>query len=703
MLGMDASVEMGPTEGAVLALLDFLVDPLLPARSSSREAITPAQEELVAKQVHAVVLLYNYYHRKQHLDLDFLDFQSFCKLAVVLKPSLQSYCTLMERTDYAELDDLDKHLSLTEKAIMNACDTARSLDASNNKPDIEGWPVTKVAVFLFDPRRENCYLFHGSITKGVWSAIEKEVNAPSQGSEAVNKKTRVIKKASKENQTADETVLRQLAYIAVKETCGTLICSLGINYCDLKILENHLVYSTSKEKTAVRLYIMQCRQTNLNVDLVPINDVMDSLHGPLVRKGSSSWIFTSVVEYFHLLPFSDKLSDCLAREIPLGSPQHFEETKEDGKQQSDAGAEYEYFSGFPSLEDPLLNISESMEATKEVRNGRRHHLKEDGIQYVSQGSEALDVFPNVSSFNINKEPPPSNSQHPEAGQVVKNDSGYRRRGDHVEPVVYKKRNKSIKNNSSKNPGGKTTNAPTDFPRQSNYQSIVVADFPITSSREHDVAGTSSGNGFADIVMPHQDGKQNCVSSEADFKHFRKFQLAIASKDKLISNTALSVLLRKREQLSLQVRSFEDEIAVCDRSIQTILSGGEDDLAVKIDSILDGCNENCLRTVGAAGDKASLHLEDQGLASIGKRRRLSEANMCTQSPCQELDGLCNANFWFLPTYCLSTSEGGFQATVTLKGIDFECSSEGTIQTNPCEARNSAASNILVKLRSMQAES
>lgn len=114
-----------------------------------------------------------------------------------------------------------------------------------------------------------------------------------------------------------------------------------------------------------------------------------------------------------------------------------------------------------------------MEATKEVRNGRRHHLKEDGIQYVSQGSEALDVFPNVSSFNINKEPPPSNSQHPEAGQVVKNDSGYRRRGDHVEPVVYKKRNKSIKNNSSKNPGGKTTNAPTDFPRQSNYQSIVV--------------------------------------------------------------------------------------------------------------------------------------------------------------------------------------------------------------------------------------
>jgi len=44
--------EVGPTEDTILALLDFLVDPLLPSKSiSSREALSPSQEESVAKQV----------------------------------------------------------------------------------------------------------------------------------------------------------------------------------------------------------------------------------------------------------------------------------------------------------------------------------------------------------------------------------------------------------------------------------------------------------------------------------------------------------------------------------------------------------------------------------------------------------------------------------------------------------------------------
>lgn len=50
---MDSSMEeVCPTEDAILALLDFLVDPLLPSKSFfSREALFPSQEESVAKQV----------------------------------------------------------------------------------------------------------------------------------------------------------------------------------------------------------------------------------------------------------------------------------------------------------------------------------------------------------------------------------------------------------------------------------------------------------------------------------------------------------------------------------------------------------------------------------------------------------------------------------------------------------------------------
>lgn len=53
----------------------------------------------------------------------------------------------------------------------------------------------------------------------------------------------------------------------------------------------------------------------------------------------------------------------------------------------------------------------------------------------------------------------------------------------------------------------------------------------------------------------------------------------------------------------------------------------------------------------------------------------------------------------PASCL----GSFQASVMVKGVDFESSSKGNICETPHEARNSAASNMLVKLRSMVAAS
>ncbi|KAL2921019.1 SCARECROW-LIKE protein 7, partial [Bienertia sinuspersici] len=850
IVGMDSSVddEMGPTEDTILALMDFLVDPLLPSRSYSRDSVSPSQEDLVAKQVHAVVLLYNYHQRKQHPSLPFLEFQPFCKLAMVLKPSLQSYFGLMQRTDYAELDDPNKHLSLTEKAIMNACDTSKSLHASD-KQIIEGWPITKVAVFLVDSRKENCYLFHGSVTQGVWSVIEKEVDAHSQGSAVPdarfsNKKNRVIKRVPKENQIAEDTSLLQLAFSAVKESCG-------IDQCDLKILENHLVYSTSKAKTAVRLFIMQCTQINHDENLIPINDVMDSLRGPLVRKESVSWIFTPVVEYFHLLPYADKVSNWLMRE---------ESPNEAGNCNSfHTRVEIEKCTGSHLIKEPLsfseqncispllkedtsLNTSESSEATGKLRNGNSCHLKEESVtfvpkyteasearsdssshleepppytsphfaavkeasgaakgvrngngyhltkgssHYASQPLEKLDEFRNVKNIHLDDKPHPCTSLDPEVEREVKNDSSFSRRVERAEPVVYRKRTRSQMNGSScKNPVSKTSNAPEDYRRveeqcpaaassnnvdidqsfwtcspingnnsvhphenHHNEQELMIVpqetdqialnggaivvkyegaplsphwpeylthasvdrlaegEFPIASTNERDSEKVLSDNNISDTAMSDRDGKQDnaLVPFDPHNKHLHKIQQTIDSKEKSISQTALKNLFRKREQLSQQLRCIADEISLCDRRIQIILNGGEDDLAVKIDSILEGCNEICLKTAGAAEDKTALQIQDQDLPPVPKRIRLSEAKLCVRSPCQELDDICNENFWMLPTYSISTSEGGFQAIVTVKGVDFECSSEGTVCTAPLEARKSAAVKILAKLRSMAAES
>ncbi|GAV90895.1 hypothetical protein CFOL_v3_34295, partial [Cephalotus follicularis] len=264
--------------------------------------------------VHAVVLLYNFYHRKEHPQLEYLGFESFCKLAVLLKPNFLAHMELMRRSNDSTLDDSEKQFSLTEKAVINACDIATSLDASNAVPSKE-WPISKVAVFLIDSKRENCSLQFCSITQGVWSVIEKDIDVSSDSSEGtiegtrIRKKTTVTKAFPRDEYGADEVGLQQLAFSAVKDAAG-------INQSDLIIVKSHDVYSLGKEKTTTRFYIMQCTKPNMGDAIqIPIEDVIDSLRGPLVTKTPGRWIPTQVVEYFHLLPYARIVSDWHSRYV----------------------------------------------------------------------------------------------------------------------------------------------------------------------------------------------------------------------------------------------------------------------------------------------------------------------------------------------------------------------------------------------------
>ncbi|KAJ0094024.1 hypothetical protein Patl1_26332 [Pistacia atlantica] len=219
-------MDVCPTEDAIHAFLEYLVDPMLPAKSSMRDTLSQSQKQSMAKQVHAVVLLYNYYHRKQHQHLTFEGFESFCKLAVVLRPALLTHLKLLLRSDDSELDDLEKQISLTEKAVMDACDIAKTLDASKDVPIIEKWPISKIVIFLIDVRKEKCFLQFSSITQGVWSMIEKDFNPSSCISESVMegkgkaKKIKLTKRPVRGELGADELSFQQLAFSAVKEVMG---------------------------------------------------------------------------------------------------------------------------------------------------------------------------------------------------------------------------------------------------------------------------------------------------------------------------------------------------------------------------------------------------------------------------------------------------------------------------------------------------
>ncbi|XP_074320045.1 uncharacterized protein LOC141656855 isoform X2 [Silene latifolia] len=709
-----AAEELGPTKDTVLALLDFLVDPLLPSKCLPKDQLS--QEDLVAKQVHAVVLLYNYYHRKQNPGLEFLEFLEFCKLATVLKPTLLSYLSFMQSSDNGEveleLDAVHKDMSLTEKEVVSACDVSRSLDASSDKPNIEGWPISKVAVFLVDSTRENCFLFHSSITMGVWSVIEKDVILVDE--EGGSKKKRVIKKTPKEN-TMEETVLQQAAYLAVKEAC---VCNQG----NLKILESHTVYSASKVKTGVRLYIMRCTKLQQEENLVPISDVLASLQGPLVRKELGTWLLTPVVEYFHLLPFADKLSDWLSR--PWENLDHCDASENGHCQGSPLNAEESPSPSndfgtikkldhcdFSHLNDKLpLNTSGSLGVSKDARNRNNHQSKKQVTPNLSQNCEVAEAVrkangcqlkestlrsisplvelakeeKNGSTSNLKKELP-CVSNHSERAKAVEEDNGSQPKDVPSEPVfVYKKRNRSQNSISSDCRGTKKINAFKEFSRDekkfpfNGSLSSMNVDGPFRDDRADDqkqiivvpepgqslvsegaivVAeniDTDLHRHIADPVYTDQDEKQNGAIVSCDSEQLLKMQLTLSSKEDLLSQTARKVLCRKRELLSQWIRIIADEVALCDRNLDIVLKGGGDSLAVKIDAVTECCNDVCKKS-SATENKAGLNCEDPDLPPLMKRM-LSEANFSSHDPCQELDRLCNDNSWTLPTYIISTLEG-----------------------------------------------
>lgn len=177
--------------------------------------------------MHAVVLLYNYYHRKRYHEVEFLDFTSFSKLAVVLKPNLVAYMKLMRQADYSKMDDFENKLSQTEKAIVNACNVSSALDASKSVPVLDGWPVSKVAIFLVNLRKENCMLLDSSITHGVWSVIEKDLEVSSVDADnPLESKCKSKQKGAAEiflkdvENNANDARLLDLALLAVRDATG---------------------------------------------------------------------------------------------------------------------------------------------------------------------------------------------------------------------------------------------------------------------------------------------------------------------------------------------------------------------------------------------------------------------------------------------------------------------------------------------------
>ncbi|XP_020223264.1 uncharacterized protein LOC109805551 isoform X2 [Cajanus cajan] len=773
------SSDVCPTEDALKAFLEYLVDPMLPAKSSIRDNLPLSQQQSVAKQVHSVVLLYNYYHRKQYPQLAFLSFDEFCKLAAILRPTLSVHMKYIQEPEVG----VEKQSSLTEEKILNACKICKYLDAAKNVPDIEGWPISKVAVLLIDSKKENCFLLFSSITEGVWSVIENDTDTFIQNSEVVSgasgatfKKKRVIKKPKKIVLNSEEDQILQIGYSAVKEVAGA-------NKTDIMVLESYTVYSQTKAKTASRFYIMKCSQLiNQEFIQVPIKYLIESLQGPLVKRSTGSWTVTSVVEYFHVLPYSEKISGWISRETFSNSLQ---DSKPSEKNMMVGSPEVtkSYMSSEGLSIDLNKSSSDAIEALHQNENSGScavtlsASMKETPDVYLdkslvspSKNKEECQHIANTLQVSEDQEIEnpsvchySSRSKNPTEDDNVDSSRMLITEGETKEQSTCDKicAKTSFENNSieeraliANNPNsdleklqiaiaskGKTLSqtalnalirkrialaenvgssrmlitegetkdqsicdkicAKTSFENDSIEECALITNKPDTDLEKLENLTASKGKTSSQTAKPpfKTDSIEECsLIANYSSTDLEKLQIFVASKGKTLSQTALNALMRKRNALALQQRKIEEEIALCDKKIQRMLTGGEDDLELKIESIIEGCNDTWVRNLG----RTCPHLEDQPLPPPRKQRRLTDA-VLFKSPCQELDDTFHENNWLLPIYHVSQAyvplEGGFQANIAVKGPDFQCSCGGDLCPSPHEARESAAAQMLANLRIM----
>ncbi|KAJ6420579.1 hypothetical protein OIU84_028009 [Salix udensis] len=601
---------------------------------------------------------------------------------------------------------------------MEACSISMSLDAAEDDLNIDGWPISRVAVLLIDSKKENCFLQFGSITEGVWSVIEKDVDVSNDSSEGttdfnhVNKKKRIIRKPLKCKSRSNGAGFQQFAFLAVKE-------ATGIDQSDLVVLDSHVTYSTRKEKTAAYFYIMQFTKADYIVALqTPIKNVINSLQGPLAIKNSSWWMHTSVVEYFHLLPYAEFLLDWLLRE-----------GLSNGLQVQRVGLETINVSSSDRTERPCeAEISE-----------RFHNHVNDGAAELP-GSETIprslkhnDNNGCGSEMNLSKQN--SNDSENLRSEINSSKQNGNDRccmvdltGDYDRPQEMNVDESSVSRIRNKY---KRRNVSSEDQTQ-NYQKTNTVDRclkDLASKKMETVEkclnrSTSGDNVKADIVdqiisqkgtgcrgAVVANGNKNCnnivanedrmpltdhavVTCQSNSKDLDKLWTILASKDKELSRAAMMVVLSKRDKLSLQQRDIEDQIAQCDKNIETILKGGEDNLSLKIESLIEGFNHRSLRSVSQERT-----YEDQCLPPTVRGKRFPDIMLDLKNSCQDLDGVCYENNWILPSYHVSSQDGGFLAAVTVKGAGFECSSEGELCPCPREARESAAKRMFAKLGNM----
>ncbi|XP_031481095.1 uncharacterized protein LOC116251144 [Nymphaea colorata] len=789
--------EATPMEETVQALLDMLVSPLLPKFSSNRNPPAKSLEESIGKQMHAVVLLYNYFHRKQFPEVEFLDYQAFIKVAVIAKKMLLSFVNCGQ----------GGQKTITEKMIMEAFDICNGLNALTSLPRKDSWPVSKVSVLLVDTAKQNFLLEFGSVIHGVWSLIEKDITTAATHASGQNDLEKQITPAKKifrgttqskqasSPVTLDEEALLQVAHSAVND-------KTGLDSSCFLVLQRDNVDSLSKVRSTTRFYLMQClKEPGEQLKKVPIKDALNSLQSSIVAKASDGYETTEAVTFFQLFPYEKIISDWMSRESvqSVGGPENIT-TLMDSKVQSVTSPDNPSCNlkgNKTSNVSQLLNITTLMDSkvqsvtspdnsscnlkgnkasnvsrlsdedSKSLNITENHATNENGHGKVSKKKKRKSQSMKMQvDHNVEKLGSPENiNSHSLKKNKILNETAQSHEISNT--VICSTDPTVIENDYGKGAKPYGSDAPSKDSEPSALlgsgevpfvkDSFVVAEDqvvrPCCKQLEpfHNVGGTlnSSENvtrnefgtkkppmmpqigdisakpsGELGVDFSNQDELAKSNLSVLQFEdHTKKgnnLTMMLSSKEHALLQTAVKVLHKKHaklvhehRQLSLKQRQVEDAIFLCEKQIQTIMAGGDEASTLIIETVIEGCDvapseEETLESHPNLGTASMIRTKNEFLDASSeekyaiqgnKRKRLSEAILNLYSPCQDLDEICRQNNWVLPTYTVFPSRGGFVASVTVNCLDLNCSGDGDIRSKPQEARESAATCMLNKLRDM----
>uniref|UniRef100_A0A453LBB0 DRBM domain-containing protein n=1 Tax=Aegilops tauschii subsp. strangulata TaxID=200361 RepID=A0A453LBB0_AEGTS len=643
-----AEEEVVPMEDAVKMLVEHLVKPALRRGAAFGAAqgeryVTPDKQRAVAQQIHTAIILYNYYHRKMSPQLAFADPEQFFECASLsVGEDLLAYLSMVHEHE----NNSGKHakLSITHKVALQACEIAEQLDASKHSPEMALWPISKVAVLLLDPTKKKCLVDYSANTKGIWSIIEKELDGAAGNSHSTNQP------AGQESTAKGIVGASHSPFMLQRQAYSEVERRTGMKVSNLHLLDETMAYSLSNEKAATKVFIVEYEPTMKgSLEEISLEDLISSMTGPLFVNDPFPKT-TSVVEYYHILPYKEILSELLHRKWSSDSSLN-EQPRRHGKGSLhsiiDENVEEQDENSTSKLQKRIKKVStpkqskQAVSASKHKKSSKRK--SEASMAAADVCAEGLNSEIPTIKHVIEAEPPKSMSKSRNTEAATAAASG--------ETKILQ----SVEKNKSQEQS-KRDNMPQDvFPTEAPHVELVKNR--ALECENMDLSGKSGGT------------TEYNVDDQID--------------------DSLRSIQKIRDEILLKESILQERSAQCDMDMQTLLSEGK--MTPKAVSIISKYKETCSDMTEVTNSSCS----GDGGQPITKRKKLREALL---RHCQELDEICRGAHWISPRYTLlpSASDGMYHASVRLRCLDFEMSITGDLRPTPHEARCSAASNMILEL-------